>query len=125
MNATIRALLLALASMLSACTLDVPQASEAIVALNAGTLNERTKNLTDDQMRGLKAWFDDRRSGWLPSYVTYAPAMEVRVKGFNGNNTIINIMPSKVVVYGSFGQYEQRFPPNELSILLLAIGSKH
>ena len=113
-----------LAWLLSACTLEVPAATEAVVAITQGSGVARSERLTNAQMQGLSGWLKARSSGWLPSYVSYAPATEVRVKHADGSHTVVNIMQSKIVVYGSAGQYEKAFAPNDLVRLRSSIGVK-
>ena len=118
------AITILLAWLLSACTLEVPAATEAVVTINHGGQVATSEKLTDGQLQSLSGWLKERSSGWSPSYVSYAPATEVRVKHSDGSHTVVNIMQSKVVVYGNAGQYEQTFASNELLRLRSTIGVK-
>ncbi len=113
-----------LAWTLSACTLEVPATTEAVVAITQGGHVASSETLTAAQLQSLSGWLQERSSGWSLSLVSYAPAVEVRVKHSDGSQTVVNIMQSKVVVYGSAGQYEQAFAPKELLRLRSAIGVK-
>ena len=115
---------IALSAAISGCTLDVPQSTEAQVVINAGKSDEQRSMLSSGQRNRLSDWLSKHQTGWSKSYVTYAPATELRLKHADGSVSVINITSSKVIAYGNFGQYEQAFPQETMSQLWSAIGIK-
>lgn len=114
--------LLALALFLGGCKFVLPAPTSVTVEVygTGGTL--RQTKLTKGQVQALTNWFSSHQAGWSSSYASYAPTYLVRVAHSNGDVTVINILPTVVVVYNRDGQYVQQFEARELSALRNNVG---
>jgi hypothetical protein len=117
---------LALACLLTACKIEVPDiATASVTRYSAGAPGtpENSRQLTPEQRAALLAWFKQHPSGWAVSHGTYAPALEASLTHENGAASVVNVLPAKVVVYGGFGQYERRTNKQAIAALQKALGA--
>lgn len=114
-----RATLLSLfvAVLLVACKVDVPEISAATVTRYSAGAPGASTPLTAEQRTALSTWFKQHRSGWSSSHTTYAPALEADLTHENGAVSVVNILASKIVVSGSFGQYERKCNKKDIATL--------
>ena len=108
---------------LSACTLELPAAASASAQRYANGSPTASWALNEKQLGAVAAWFDQHKSGWSQSPVTYVPGVYVQVRHANGSQSSINIWPQLVVVNSGGSQYVQRFEASELQNLLSAVGA--
>ncbi len=117
---------LALACLLTACKIEVPDiATASVTRYSAGNpdASGNTTQLAPEQRAALLAWFKQHASGWAVSHATYAPALEASLTHENGAASVVNVLPAKVVVYGGFGQYERRTNKQAIAALRKAMGA--
>jgi len=117
------ALVLLLIVGMFGCTLDLPTPTSASVERFENGAPIQSWSLTDSQLDALVSWFKECESGWSPSYITYVPKIEVRVKHRSGNQSSINIWPQKIIVNLGGNQFEQSFEASTVQGLLSALGA--
>jgi hypothetical protein len=118
------AIVLLLTAVLAACTLELSPATSATVERYSNGRPVQTSKLTEQQLHLLSAWFAEHKSGWSRSYVTYAPAIYVRVSHVGGKPSSINInSPTAVVVNYEGSQLEQQFEAAAVQNLISIIGA--
>ena len=91
----------------SGCNLDVPSVESASYAAYESGVPDRPTPLSSAQIHQFSAWLSSHRWGWSQSVVSHAPTLLVQLKHANGDSSTVNIRPAKLIVYGSFGQYEK------------------
>jgi hypothetical protein len=111
------------AALLAACKVDVPEISAASVTRYSADAPAASTPLSAEQRAALTSWFKQHRSGWSTSHATYAPVLEASLTHENGAASVVNVLRSKVVVYGSFGQYERRTNKQSIAALRRALGA--
>ena len=102
---------------LAACTFELPPIASASLSRYEAGAPVSNRSLSPSQSRVLETWFAERASGWSASYASYAPSLQVRVAHKNGQESVANLVGHKVIVYGSFGQYEQQFSAESIAKL--------
>jgi len=78
--------------------------------------------LSSEQLSALTAWFASHSSGWSRSYVTYAPSIQVVLRHSDGQQSSLQVLTSKLVIYGAFGQQERKLTAEEHDSLLRLLG---
>lgn len=119
----LQVILVFLVVTLAACTLEIPSAISATAEKQAQGAPVKTWTLTETQTGSLVDWFKQHRSGWSPSYVSYAPRLQVRMKHANGKESYMNVLPpGLVVVVSTEGQFTQTFETQVVEQLVSIIG---
>ena len=114
---------LAVATLLSGCKFSLPAVTSATVTRYiSGNPGPQTE-LAPSQRAAIATWFKEHKSGWSSSFASYGPQLEIRVAHKNGSQLVINVIDSKVVVKGEFGQYERSSGKPALAALRAAIGA--
>lgn len=108
--------------LLGGCQLELAPFATATVSRFVSGQPTKTANLSPEQVSSLASWFAEHPSGWSHSVVGYVPALEVRLKHAGGETSVVNVMPSKVVIYNRSGQLEQNFSVSSIAGLLAVIG---
>lgn len=114
--------LLASALTIAGCQLDVSPITSATMSQYVSGRPEPSVTLRSEKVQALSSWIAEHRSGWSPSFVSYAPSLEIRLTHAAGETSVMNIDSKKVVIYNRSGQLEQEFPSSSLSALRSAIG---
>jgi hypothetical protein len=97
----------ALAAALCGCDLDVPAISSASYVVYAGGSPGRQTGLTAAQVEALSDWLSKHRSGWSRSVVTYVPRTLISIRHGDGETSTLDLWPTALHVYGTFGQYQR------------------
>ena len=114
---------LAVATLLAGCKFSLPDVTSATVTRYVSGSPGPQTELTPSQRAAIATWFKEHKSGWSSSFASYGPQLEIRVAHENGSQSVINVIDSKVVVKGEFGQYERNSGKPALAALLAAIGA--
>lgn len=110
--------------LLAACNFTLPPISSALVEHRSSGSPISKVELNQSQANALMGWFSQHSSGWSSSVVSYAPALVVRVKHFNGEVSVVNILGNSVIVYNNSGQFTQQFAESDLSALRGILGAR-
>ena len=122
---TFRAVVVVLiaATLLAGCKFSLPDVTSATVTRYVSGNPGPQTELTPSQRAAIATWFKEHKSGWSSSFASYVPQLEVRATHENGTQSVINVIDSKVVVKGAFGQYERNSGKPALAALRAAIGA--
>lgn len=116
------ALVLILAAGLVGCKLDLPSLTSGSVQRFEKGTPVLSRQLSEKQLLALSAWFQQRRSGWSRSYVTFVPKTEVHVMHSDGKQSSINIWPQQVIVVTEEHQLVQDFGATDMQTLFSIMG---
>ena len=114
---------LAAATLLAGCKFSLPEVTSATVTRYVSGNPGPQTELVPSQRAAIATWFKEHKSGWSSSFASYGPQLEIRVAHENGSQSVINVIDSKVVVKGEFGQYERNSGKPALAALRAAIGA--
>jgi len=106
---------LALALLLSACGLNVPNAASGSVELYQGGKMTSLRQLTPVEARAISDWFKANRSGWNSSFVSHTPDMMIRLRHSNRETTVINLFTTTAIVSNSGGQFMKTLTDEEVA----------
>ena len=112
-----------LATALAACKLELPPhpMSASVEQFNQGAPKKKW-NLTEQQVELLGQWFSQHQTGWSTSYVTYVPAVLVRVVHSGGVQSSINVSSGGfVIVNAGDRQFTQKFEDPDARTLLAIV----
>jgi hypothetical protein len=103
---------LAVTCVLASCGLGLSPAESASVIRHSHGQPGLPSTLSEKQLHDLSVWFENHRSGWTPSAVTYVPQTLIRVTHVGGQKSSVNIWsPKTVVVEYDEKQFTQDFEP--------------
>lgn len=103
--------------ILAGCKLTLPQVTSATIERYQSGQAMQPTELNNNQIQALSGWFSSHNSGWSSNVASYVPTLIVRAKHSNGDTSVINVLPSMVVVYNRTGQYVQQFSQSDLAAI--------
>jgi hypothetical protein len=116
MRACLVALLVAVS--FAACALELPPlVSASLVVQHTKDAPAQLVPLSTSQVAALNTWLSAHRAGWSSSYASYAPRVQARLEHADGQSSSLQLVASKVVVYGTFGQLERTLTAEEFNAL--------
>ena len=105
-------------AVLSGCNLDFQAIQSASYATYEKGSPSKPTALSPAQVQQLSTWLASHRSGWSRSIVAYSPKILVQATHANGDVSGIDVWPSQVSAYGTFGQYERTLTESEYSAII-------